>query len=156
MQNSTPNQMLMLTTRLGENAKMAITGDLKQSDKGLENNGLADFMRKLYGYRRAKMAQEAASGEEREGGVMGGFLGVKLVQLCSTDICRSEIVSRILDMYQVASEAPVSVLAYSTENSNQDWQEEDESVTEKGDIEEGRGEEGRVEEARSSRAHRAR
>jgi len=28
-----------------------------------------------------------------------------LVQLCASDVCRSEIVSRILDMYQVASEA---------------------------------------------------
>ena len=102
MQNSTPNQMLMLTTRLGENAKMAITGDLKQSDKGLENNGLSDFMRKLYTYRRVKNSQE--------GGVMGGSgnLGVKLVQLCSSDVCRSQIVSRILDMYQVATEVPVS------------------------------------------------
>lgn len=103
MQNSTPNQMLMLTTRLGENAKMAITGDLKQSDKGVENNGLADFMRKLYTYRRVKNSQSGG-----EGGVVGGSggnLGVKLVQLCASDVCRSEIVSRILDMYQVASEA---------------------------------------------------
>jgi hypothetical protein len=101
MQNSTPNQMLMLTTRLGENSKMAITGDLKQSDKGIENNGLSDFMRKLYTYRRVKNSQE--------GGVMtSGSLGVKLVQLCSSDVCRSQIVSRILDMYQVASEVPVS------------------------------------------------
>jgi len=103
MQNSTPNQMLMLTTRLGENSKMAITGDLKQSDKGLENNGLSDFMRKLYTYRRVKNSQSGG-----EGGVVGGSggnLGVKLVQLCASDVCRSEIVSRILDMYQVASEA---------------------------------------------------
>jgi phosphate starvation-inducible PhoH-like protein len=105
MQNSTPNQMLMLTTRLGENSKMAITGDLKQSDKGLENNGLSDFMRKLYTYRRVKNSQSGG-----EGGVTGGSgnLGVKLVQLCSSDVCRSQIVSRILDMYQVASEVPVS------------------------------------------------
>lgn len=97
MQNSTPNQMLMLTTRLGENAKMAITGDLKQSDKGLENNGLADFMRKLYAYRRARIGQEGGS---------GGILGVKLVQLCSSDICRSDIVTRVLDMYEMVSDAP--------------------------------------------------
>ena len=143
MQNSTPNQMLMLATRLGENAKMAITGDLKQSDKGLENNGLADFMRKLYGYRRAKIAQDSSSvsgaGVEqgREGGgAMGGFLGVKLVQLCSSDICRSDIVSRILDIYQVASEAPVSVLDYESGTMDKDWGEEEER--------EGEGEEGEV------------
>jgi phosphate starvation-inducible PhoH-like protein len=32
MQNSTPNQMKMITTRIGENSKMIITGDLNQSD----------------------------------------------------------------------------------------------------------------------------
>jgi len=110
MQNSTPNQMLMLTTRLGENAKMAITGDLKQSDKGMENNGLADFMRKLYTYRRVKNSQS-----EGEGGVVGGNLGVKLVQLCASDVCRSEIVSRILDMYQVASDAALVSVSSETD-----------------------------------------
>ena len=110
MQNITPNQMLMLTTRLGENAKMAITGDLKQSDKGLENNGLVDFMRKLYTYRRLRAASGGAVGSvESEGGEetrdVGEreSLGVKLVQLCSSDICRSAIVSRVLDMYSLAS-----------------------------------------------------
>ena len=129
MQNSTPNQMLMLTTRLGENAKMAITGDLKQSDKGMENNGLADFMRKLYTYRRVKNSQ--SGGEGGVTGVSGGNLGVKLVQLCSSDVCRSEIVSRILDMYQVASDAAlVSV------SSDADMAVEDDSEM---DGEDGRG-----------------
>ena len=34
MQNSTPNQMKMLLTRLGDNSKMIVMGDLKQSDLG--------------------------------------------------------------------------------------------------------------------------
>ena len=46
MQNSTPNQMLMLLTRIGINSKMVITGDLAQSDR-IENNGLKDFVNKL-------------------------------------------------------------------------------------------------------------
>ncbi len=33
MQNSSPNQMLMMTTRLGIGSKLVITGDLQQSDK---------------------------------------------------------------------------------------------------------------------------
>lgn len=33
MQNSSPNQMLMMTTRLGIGSKLIITGDLQQSDK---------------------------------------------------------------------------------------------------------------------------
>jgi phosphate starvation-inducible PhoH-like protein len=43
MQNATPNQMKMLLTRLGENSKMAVTGDLAQADR-LKDNGLIDFV----------------------------------------------------------------------------------------------------------------
>lgn len=48
MQNSTPNQMKMLLTRIGENTKLIVTGDLEQSDLG-EYNGLAEVIRKLEG-----------------------------------------------------------------------------------------------------------
>ena len=48
MQNSTPNQMKMLLTRIGENTKLIVTGDLEQSDLG-EENGLAFLTQKLYG-----------------------------------------------------------------------------------------------------------
>lgn len=46
MQNSTPNQMKMLLTRLGDNSKMIVTGDLKQSDLG-PRNGLADLVKRI-------------------------------------------------------------------------------------------------------------
>jgi phosphate starvation-inducible PhoH-like protein len=46
MQNATPNQMKMLLTRLGENSKMVVTGDLAQADR-LDDNGLIDFCRLL-------------------------------------------------------------------------------------------------------------
>ena len=46
MQNSTPAQMKMLLTRLGENSKLIITGDLKQSDINYEN-GLSNFLNLL-------------------------------------------------------------------------------------------------------------
>ena len=48
MQNSTPNQMKMLLTRLGKNTKLVITGDLKQSDLS-ENSGLVDLVNKIDG-----------------------------------------------------------------------------------------------------------
>jgi len=48
MQNSTPNQMKMLLTRIGYNTKLIITGDLEQSDLG-EENGLAYLTYKLHG-----------------------------------------------------------------------------------------------------------
>lgn len=42
MQGSTPSQMKMLLTRLGENSKMVVTGDLKQADRPGQN-GLLEF-----------------------------------------------------------------------------------------------------------------
>jgi len=42
MQNATPSQMKMLLTRIGENSKMAVTGDLAQADR-LKDNGLLDL-----------------------------------------------------------------------------------------------------------------
>jgi phosphate starvation-inducible protein PhoH and related proteins len=46
MQNATPNQMKMLLTRIGDNSRMVITGDLKQADR-LEDNGLIEFINRL-------------------------------------------------------------------------------------------------------------
>lgn len=46
MQNSSPKQMKMLLTRLGDNSRIVITGDLEQTDIGIEN-GLWDFINKL-------------------------------------------------------------------------------------------------------------
>jgi phosphate starvation-inducible PhoH-like protein len=44
MQNSTPNQMKMVLTRIGNNSKMVVTGDLNQSDlPRLTLNGLQDI-----------------------------------------------------------------------------------------------------------------
>lgn len=46
MQNATPNQMKMLLTRIGENSKMVVTGDLAQADR-LSDNGLVMFIDEL-------------------------------------------------------------------------------------------------------------
>tara|TARA_R100000908_G_scaffold58216_1_gene34247 strand:- start:580 stop:1188 length:609 start_codon:yes stop_codon:yes gene_type:complete len=46
MQNSTPNQMKMLLTRVGEGTKLIVTGDLEQSDLGSEN-GLSDLIYRM-------------------------------------------------------------------------------------------------------------
>lgn len=47
MQNATPSQMKMLLTRIGENSRMVVTGDLNQADRPREN-GLLEFC-SLYG-----------------------------------------------------------------------------------------------------------
>lgn len=46
-QNSTPSQFKMVLTRIGENSKLVITGDLNQHDRGYEANGLSDFIERI-------------------------------------------------------------------------------------------------------------
>ena len=47
MQNATPNQMKMLLTRIGDNSRIIVTGDLAQHDRGYEKNGLQDFVLRI-------------------------------------------------------------------------------------------------------------
>lgn len=43
-QNCTTSQMEMALTRIGDDSKMIITGDLNQHDRGYESNGLKQFL----------------------------------------------------------------------------------------------------------------
>jgi phosphate starvation-inducible PhoH-like protein len=90
MQNSSPSQMLMLTTRLGEGSKMVITGDLKQSDR-MTNNGLLDILNKLRDYR-------------------GDCSSIKVVEMGVEDVERSAVVSKILDIYKDPEPVPEPVV----------------------------------------------
>jgi phosphate starvation-inducible PhoH-like protein len=47
MQNSTPNQMKMVMTRIGDESKMVITGDFTQSDLHFKTNGLEDLFYRI-------------------------------------------------------------------------------------------------------------
>jgi phosphate starvation-inducible PhoH-like protein len=85
MQNSSPNQMLMLATRIGDESKMVITGDLKQSDRG-RDNGLSDLLCKI----KAAAASAASSNFTR---------GIGYVEFGGVDIQRSPIVSDVLRIY---------------------------------------------------------
>lgn len=80
MQNSSPNQMFMLTTRLGEGSRMVITGDLKQSDR-CEDNGLLHILKLINGYKGNPMND------------------IRAVQLDIGDVERSKVVSNILNLY---------------------------------------------------------
>jgi phosphate starvation-inducible PhoH-like protein len=77
MQNATQNQMKMLLTRLGENSKMVVTGDLAQADR-LKDNGLIDFMQKLEGH---------------------SISHIDFVQFDQKDIERHEAVKEVLSIY---------------------------------------------------------
>ena len=82
MQNSSPTQLLMLATRLGFNSKMVIMGDLQQSDRQNQINGLSDFLDK-YNKR-----------VEHEVNSMG------IVELEKEDVMRSNTVREVLSLYE--------------------------------------------------------
>lgn len=46
-QNATPSQLKMIMTRIGENSKIIITGDIEQTDRRTNDNGLLDLKTKL-------------------------------------------------------------------------------------------------------------
>ncbi|MEQ8398944.1 PhoH family protein [Thalassobaculum sp.] len=76
-QNTTPTQMKMFLTRLGENSRMAITGDLSQVDLPLGNkSGLRD-------------AVEALDSVE----------GVSFIEFTAADVVRHPLVTRIVHAY---------------------------------------------------------
>jgi len=78
MQNSTVSQMKMLLTRLGENSRLIITGDLEQYDKPDEVNGLEDFLGKFRGKRSSSITS---------------------VEFERKDIQREDVVKEVLDIY---------------------------------------------------------
>ena len=78
-QNSSVNQMKMVLTRLGENSKMVITGDLNQNDKKfVTDNGLRDFIERLK---------------------FSGSSAIASIDFGSRDIQRHPIVREVLKMY---------------------------------------------------------
>jgi phosphate starvation-inducible PhoH-like protein len=94
MQNSTVSQMKMLLTRLGENSRLVITGDLEQYDRPNEINGLEDFLDKFRGRRSSSI---------------GSF------EFNRSDIQREEVVKEILDIY--GGDIPAN---YNTNTSSDD------------------------------------
>lgn len=77
MQNATQNQMKMLLTRLGENSKMVVTGDLAQADR-LKDNGLIDFICRI---------------EDRK------YQHIDVARFDHKDIERHQAVKEILEIY---------------------------------------------------------
>jgi|TARA_Y100000389_G_scaffold67610_2_gene64002 phosphate starvation-inducible protein PhoH and related proteins len=77
MQNATPNQMKMLLTRIGDNSKMVVTGDLAQADR-IKDNGLVDFIKQFNRSSSSKIAT---------------------VQFNQKDIERHDVVKEVLKIY---------------------------------------------------------
>jgi phosphate starvation-inducible PhoH-like protein len=77
MQNASINQMKMLLTRIGSRSKLAITGDLAQTDRP-NDNGLSDFILKLN--------QTNAN-------------CIDVVSFAKEDVLRHKAVKEVLDIY---------------------------------------------------------
>jgi len=76
-QNTTPMQMRMFLTRLGEGSRMIVTGDPSQTDlPGGQKSGLNDAVDTL-----------------------GNIEGIRFVRLTSKDVVRHDLVTRIVEAY---------------------------------------------------------
>lgn len=86
MQNSTPNQMKMLLTRMGENSKIFVTGDTTQCDLNIStDNGLANIIELLNNM--YDLPHEMYEN------------GIGIVKLEDIDIKRSKFVSNVIKIY---------------------------------------------------------
>jgi phosphate starvation-inducible PhoH-like protein len=101
-QNTTPVQMKMFLTRLGENSAMVVTGDLSQVDlpRGTRS-GLRD-------------AQE----------VLMGTKGIRFAEFTEQDVVRHPLVSRIVHAYQNVETARRAGARYEQYESERDTGEE--------------------------------
>ena len=82
-QNTTPMQMKMFLTRLGENSRMVITGDLSQIDlPSGQKSGLTEAVETL---ERVK--------------------GIEMIRFNAADVVRHPLVSRIVDAYDAKDAA---------------------------------------------------
>lgn len=78
MQNATPSQMKMVLTRIGENARIIVTGDILQADRGFDHNGLRDFVDRF----------------ERKGSPY-----IAVCRFGAGDVERHHVIEHVLDIY---------------------------------------------------------
>lgn len=86
-QNTTKEQMKMFLTRMGENSRIVVTGDVTQIDlpKNVKS-GMIDAME-----------------------VLDGVEGIEIVKLTAKDVVRHELVTRIIQAYEKAESARAKV-----------------------------------------------
>jgi phosphate starvation-inducible PhoH-like protein len=77
MQNSTPSQMKMLLTRIGEGSKMVVAGDVQQHERGFEDNGLVDLLLRL----------------------SSTSTDIRHLEFSDDDVVRAQVIKEILSMY---------------------------------------------------------
>ena len=82
-QNCTPNQMLMVMTRIGLDSKLVITGDPTQFDRGFEVNGLNDVVNRIQ-----QKNQDQNHDED-----------IAVVYFSSHDVVRHPVIPKVLSLY---------------------------------------------------------
>ena len=92
MQNSSPKQMFMVATRMGNDSKLIVNGDLEQSDLPYGTvSGLEEFQNKfVHHYDTLKSAEKRHS-------------KIKLVNLNESDIKRSALTQSVVELYHTDS-----------------------------------------------------
>ena len=95
-QNTTPQQIKMFLTRMGNNTKMIITGDLTQID----------------------LPQSNASGLMHAQRVLNGVPGIGFVTLTKKDIVRHKLVTRIVEAYEKHEKQAAERAAEKKNNKN--------------------------------------
>jgi phosphate starvation-inducible PhoH-like protein len=93
MQNSSPTQMFMLATRIGEGSKMIITGDLYQSDLNTASNGLLEINKKL-----------------RHSEKFGQLNYIRYIELDKQDVQRSRAAKSMLDIWEMDYRKKVDII----------------------------------------------
>jgi phosphate starvation-inducible PhoH-like protein len=87
-QNTTPEQMKMIMTRLGFNSKMVVTGDVTQID----------------------LPKNEGSGLVVVGDILEGIEGIEFVRFGGEDVVRHRLVQKIVEAYAVHAESKTSEL----------------------------------------------
>ena len=77
-QNTTPNQLKMVMTRIGEGSKIVITGDTDQTDRKTADNGLLDLQKRL--------SQQPTA-------------GIECCSFTNRDVQRHPIIESVLKLY---------------------------------------------------------
>ncbi len=86
-QNTTPEQMMMFLTRLGDDSKMVITGDITQVD----------------------LPRSKKSGLKQAVQILAGVKGISIFAFDGADVVRHPLVQRIIKAYETTQNDPQAV-----------------------------------------------
>jgi phosphate starvation-inducible protein PhoH and related proteins len=95
-QNMTVNQMMMVLTRIGNNSKMVITGDLKQFDRGFDSNGLFDLIQRI-DYNKSIVDYHSEFDAEA---FSEDNMNIDIVEFNEEDVERHPVIPYILKLYK--------------------------------------------------------